>query len=77
MTALPNRYVPIDYSVIGLASMLLDVMSQNDTISSLWEKVSADEKIRTFDRFADALSLLFAAKLIDFEGGIIVNFRAS
>ncbi len=62
MTALPNRYVPIDYSVVGLSSMLLEVMSQNETVSSLWEKVSSDEKIRTFDRFADALSLLFAAK---------------
>jgi hypothetical protein len=76
MTALPNRYVPIDYSVVGLASMLLEVMSQNETVSSLWEKVSSDEKIRTFDRFADALSLLFAAKLIDLESGIIVSHRS-
>jgi hypothetical protein len=77
MTALPNRYVPIDYSVIGLSSMLLEVMSQNETVSSLWEKVSSDEKIRTFDRFADALSLLFAARLIDLEGGVIVSRRSS
>jgi hypothetical protein len=77
MNALPNRYIPIDYSVIGLSSMLLDVMSQNETVSSLWEKVSGDEKIRTFDRFADALSLLFAAKLIDVEGGVIVSHRSS
>jgi hypothetical protein len=77
MTALPNRYVPIDYSIVGLSSMLLDVMSQNETISSLWEKVSADKKIRTFDRFADALSLLFAAKLIDLDGGIIVSQKSS
>ena len=77
MTALPNRYVPIDYSMIGLSSMLLDVMSQNETVSSLWEKVSSDEKIRTFDRFADALGLLFAARLIDLEGGVIVSYRSS
>jgi hypothetical protein len=76
MTALPNRYVPIDYSVVGLSSMLLEVMSQNETVSSLWEKVSSDDKIRTFDRFADALSLLFAAKLIDLEDGIIVSHRS-
>ncbi|MDD1522941.1 MULTISPECIES: ABC-three component system middle component 6 [Bradyrhizobium] len=77
MTALPNRYVPIDYSIVGLSSTLLELVSQNETVSSLWEKVSADEKIRTFDRFADALSLLFAAGLIDLEGGVIVRPRSS
>jgi hypothetical protein len=77
MTALPNKYVPIDYSVVGLSSMLLEIMTQNETISSLWEKVANDKKIRTFDRFADALSLLFAAKLIDLKGGIIVAHRPS
>jgi hypothetical protein len=77
MTALPNKYVPIDYSVIGLSSILLEALSQNETISSLWEKVATDKKIRTFDRFADALSLLFAARLIDLQGGIIVTHRPS
>jgi hypothetical protein len=77
MTALPNRYVPIDYSAVGLSSLLLETITQNETVSSLWEKVSSDEKIRTFDRFADALSLLFAARLIDFEGGVIVRYRPS
>jgi hypothetical protein len=73
MSVLPNKYVPIDYSIIGISSILLEVMSENDTISSLWEKVSLDKRIRTFDRYADALSLLFAVKLIDMQGGVIVG----
>jgi hypothetical protein len=78
MTALlPTKYVPIDHSLIGVSSVLLETISQNDTVSSLWEKVSRDKRIRTFDRFADALSLLFAANLIELEGGILVSRRSS
>jgi hypothetical protein len=73
MSALPNKYVPLDFSMIGISSILLESITSNETVSSLWEKVSTDQRIRTFDRFADGLSLLFAANLVDLRAGVIAR----
>ena len=72
MSTLPNKYVPVDHSLIGLTALVIDRLSANDTVSSLWNKLSGDQRIRTFDRFADALALGFAAGLLDLEEGVII-----
>jgi hypothetical protein len=57
--------------MIGVSSILIEMIDESETVSSLWDKVSKDQRIRTFDRFADGLSLLFATRLIDLRGGVI------
>lgn len=76
MSALPNKYVPMDHSMIGVSSILIEVIDESETVSSLWDKVSKDQRIRTFDRFADGLSLLFATRLIDLRGGVIQRTKS-
>jgi hypothetical protein len=71
MSALPNKYIPIDHSMIGLTSLLIERLGSNDTVSSLWSKVSSDPRVRTFDRFAEALSLGFAGGLVQLNDGTI------
>lgn len=71
MSALPNKYVTIDYSIIGLTAVLLEVIQPNDTVSSLWDRVNRDQRIRTFERFADAATLAFASGLLKFDGGVL------
>jgi hypothetical protein len=71
MSLLPTKYVPIEYSIIGVASLLLSQMRTNDTISTLWDRVNDEPQVRTFDRYADALTLLFAANLLDLRRGML------
>jgi hypothetical protein len=71
MSLLPTKYVPIEYSIIGIASLLLSRLRTNDTISTLWDRVSDEPQVRTFDRYADALTLLFAANLLDLRRGVL------
>ncbi len=71
MSLLPNKYVPMEYSLLGVASLVFQEMNGNDTISGLWDRVKSDQRVRTFDRFVDALTLLFAANLIDAKNGIL------
>jgi hypothetical protein len=71
MPLLPTKYVPIEYSIIGVASLLLSRMRANDTISTLWDRVNDEPQVRTFDRYADALTLLFAANLLDLRRGVL------
>jgi hypothetical protein len=46
-------------------------MKPNDTVSTLWDRVRRDERIRTYDRYAEALALLFAGGLVSLDGGVL------
>jgi hypothetical protein len=71
MSVLPNKYVPITHSMLGVGSLLAESMRNNDTVSTLWDRVRTDDRVRTFDRYADALTLLFAAGLVELDHGIL------
>jgi len=71
MSVLPNKYVPLDFSILGVASIVARAIQPNDTVSTLWDRLSSDEKVRTFDRFASALTLLFAIRILDLESGVL------
>ena len=77
MSALPSKYVPVDYSTVGVAAFLIASLRHNDTVSSLWDRVRHDERVRTFDRFASALTTLFAGHVIKFEKGVLQLDQAS
>jgi hypothetical protein len=71
MSILPTKYVTIEFSIVGVASLLLTQVRANDTVSTLWDRVSGEPQVRTFDRYADALTLLFAANLVDLRRGVL------
>lgn len=71
MSGLPSKYVPIEHSPVGVAALLVEVLGANDTINSLWDRVRTDERIRSFDSFAVALTLLYAGRLINFDKGVL------
>lgn len=71
MSALPNKYVPIPYSILGVASFLAASITLNDTVSTLWDRVREDDRVRTFDRFAEGLTLLHAGGILQLENGIL------
>ena len=75
MSVLPTKYVPIDSSILGVASILLGDLGSNDTISTLWDRVRTMPQVRSFDRYAEALTLLFAARIVDLRRGILVHIR--
>lgn len=71
MSALPNKYVPVSHSLLGVCAHIADNMKPNDTVSTLWDRVRRDERIRTYDRYAEALALLFAGGLVSLDGGVL------
>lgn len=75
MSVLPTKYVPINSSILGVASILLGDLGANDTVSTLWDRVRTMPQVRTFDRYAEALTLLFAARMVDLRFGILVHIR--
>ena len=75
MTVLPTKYVPIDSCILGVASILLGDLGSNDTVSTLWDRVRTLPQVRTFDRYAEGLTLLFAARMVNLRRGILVHIR--
>ncbi|MER8639189.1 hypothetical protein [Mesorhizobium sp. M1365] len=71
MSSLPSKYVPIEFSILGVAARLVDEIGPTETVSSLWDRVRQFAEVRTFDRYAEALTLLFAGGLISMEKGIL------
>lgn len=71
MSALPSKYVPIEHSAIGVAALLIASLGANDTVSSLWDRVRHDERVRSFDRFANALTMLFAGHVLLLDKGVL------
>lgn len=72
MSALPNKYIPVTHSLLGVSSHIAENLRANDTVSTLWDRVRADERIRTYDRYAEALALLYAGGLIKLDGGVLI-----
>jgi hypothetical protein len=71
MSLLPDKYSPIEFSSVGLAALLLETLQTNDTVTTLWDRVSTDRRVRSFNRFADALTVLYAANLIEMVRGAL------
>ena len=71
VSALPSKYVPVEHSAVGVAAFLIASLGANDTVSSLWDRVRHDERVRSFDRFAHALTILFAGHVVHFDKGVL------
>jgi hypothetical protein len=71
VSALPSKYVPVEHSGLGVAAFLIASLGANDTVSSLWDRVRHDERVRSFDRFANALTMLFAGRVIVLDKGVL------
>lgn len=71
MSALPNKYIPVTFSLFGVCAFVAENMKPNDTVSSLWDRVRFDQRVRTFDRYAEALTLLFAGGLLTLDKGVL------
>jgi len=71
MSLLPTKYIPIETSLLGVSAIVRVNLRANDTVSTLWDRVSEDGRVRTFERFCDALTLLYCIRVIESEGGTL------
>ena len=70
---LPGKHISLDYSLLGIGSLLLSRLEQPQTISSLWESARIEPGVATFERFGLALSLLYALGAVDWRDGLLVR----
>ena len=62
---LPNKYVRVHESLIGVGSTLLSNMADENSLSVLWESVKGSSNIGNYERFVLGLDLLFLLGVIE------------
>ena len=72
---LPNKYISERESLIGVGSVLLINITNEQSLSVLWDSVKKSSNIGSFERFVMALDLLFLLGIIDLKDEKIVKVR--
>lgn len=70
---MPNKYIQEDDALIGAGAIVLSLLSSEQTLSDLWDKVKTSAKVSNFERFILTLDLLYLLGLIEFEDTNIVK----
>lgn len=70
---LPNKYLREDEAILGVGSVLLQHLSIERTLSSLWDEVKEISSIGNFERFVLGLDLLFMLGLIEIKNDKILK----
>lgn len=72
---LPSKHISQEKSLIGVGAILLEKMDRPQTVTYLWESVSEEDAIGTFERFVLALVMLHIAGAIELADGLIVEVK--
>lgn len=79
---LPNKYISLSDSLIGISSLVLEVLSSNRmTIDELWENFNHSIKrnkrvknIPSYNKFVLTINFMYMTKMINYtEKGVIYN----
>lgn len=73
MSLMPNKSIRVEYSLLGIGAELLKRMKNEDSVSSLWDRVRSIDSINSYQKFIDGLTLLHAFGLINYEEGVLVK----
>lgn len=79
---LPNKYISLSDSLIGISSLVLENLSSNKmTIDELWDKFNRNIKqnkklknIPTYNKFVLTINFMYMTNMINYtEKGVIYN----
>lgn len=68
---LPDKNVLLSKSLVGIGYLIIDELSEPQTVTSLWDKLRKYELNLTFQKFVLTLDFLFSLEIIDIYNGLI------
>jgi hypothetical protein len=60
----PDKFTPVESSIIGISAAILQIIDTPMSQSSLWGKFKSMLPDETYQRFVAALDLLFSIKAV-------------
>ena len=70
---LPTKYVSLDKSLLGAGAVVLPLLDDPMTTTSIWDRVKNAPEIGAYGRFVLTLDFLYAIDAIDMVEGLIVR----
>jgi hypothetical protein len=71
MSLLPNKTIRVEYSLLGVGAVILQLMGNGDTVTSLWEKARSKASINTYEKFVSGLVLLDTIGAVRLNNGLL------
>jgi len=71
MSLLPNKTIRVEYSLLGVGAVILQLMGDGDTVTSLWEKARTKASINTYEKFVSGLVLLDTIGAVHLNNGLL------
>ena len=72
---LPDRNIKLEYSLLNCGALILEEMSEPQTISLLWDKVKKHEALVNYEKFLITLDYLYMINAITLRDGLIVRCK--
>ncbi len=73
MNILPTKHIPEKDTLLYSGAIMISELTQEYTVSELWEKTKDLNSIQTFDKFVATLDFLFILGLVDFKNEKIIK----
>ncbi len=79
---LPNKYIPLSESLIGISSLILDILSSNKmTIDELWNNFNCSlyknkkvKNVPSYNKFVLTINFMYLTNMINYtDKGVIYN----
>lgn len=70
---MPDKNTHIRFSMLNGGALILSVLKEADTISSLRENTKQLEALSSYEKFVLTLDFLFAIGAITFQDGLLVR----
>ena len=72
---LPDKNIKLEYSLLNCGALILEEMSESQTISLLWDKVKKHEALVNYEKFLITLDYLYMINAITLRDGLIVRCK--
>ncbi len=70
MTTMPTKHVPLEDSLLGIGMTLIPMIRDAEpTVTELWTKARETAGVTVFDRFCEALVVLYSLGAVDLAAG--------
>lgn len=71
----PDKNIKLNYSLLNCGMLILKELSEPQSVSLLWERISSSKSINNYNKFILTLDYLFIIKAIKFENGLILRCK--
>ena len=68
---LPNKYIPLGETYLGLGTVVLSLLRSPLSVSGLWQKMKELPQVATYERFVLTLDFLYSLRAIELDGGVV------